>query len=60
MGGPLLEDLEGACVNAEANIQSFDISVPFEREDLEGFGSMHVWKEDEIPADRDTILIFTV
>jgi hypothetical protein len=43
MGGPLLEDMEGACVNAEANIQSFDISVPFEREDLEGFGSMHVY-----------------
>lgn len=43
MGGPLLMDSEGACVKGDANVQSFDISVPFDREDLDGFASMHTY-----------------
>jgi len=34
---------EGACIKGDANIQGFNISLPFAREDLKGFGSMHVY-----------------
>lgn len=44
IGGPILSGLnEGACTKGSANIQSFNISLPFERENLYGFGSMHAY-----------------
>ena len=44
VGGPVLSiDGGGICMEGEANIQSFDISVPFESENLGGFSSMHVF-----------------
>ncbi len=44
VGGPVLSDDNLAeCSKGYAHIQSFDISIPFEREDLEGFQSMHVF-----------------
>lgn len=44
VGGPIIGGKdEGNCMKGDANIQSFDISVPFEREDLYGFQSMHVY-----------------
>ena len=43
-GGPIIsEDEENSCIKGTANIQSFNIDVPFEREDLYGFQSMHVY-----------------
>ena len=44
VGGPIIngED-EGDCFTGDANIQSFDVSIPFAREDLAGFQSMHVY-----------------
>ena len=44
VGGPVLSDENSAeCSKGYAHIQSFDISIPFERENLEGFQSMHVF-----------------
>lgn len=44
MGGPILNGVnQGACNKGTANIQSFDISVPFAREDLRGFESNNVY-----------------
>lgn len=43
-GGPIINgDKGGACLKGNANIQSFEISTPFERENLDGFESMHVY-----------------
>ena len=44
VGGPIIsgED-QGDCIIGDANIQGFDIAVPFTREDLYGFQSMHVY-----------------
>lgn len=44
VGGPLIhgED-DGSCILGSAHIQSFDASIPFAREDLYGFESMHVY-----------------
>lgn len=44
VGGPIIggED-EGDCFTGDANVQSFNIGVPFAREDLFGFQSMHVY-----------------
>jgi hypothetical protein len=44
MGGPILSGEEaGSCIKGSANIQGFNISLPFQREDLYGFESMHVY-----------------
>ena len=44
IGGPVLNDDNNAeCSKGYAHIQSFEINVPFERENLEGFQSMHVF-----------------
>ena len=44
MGGPILNGInQGTCHKGTANIQSFDISVPFDREDLRGFESNNVY-----------------
>ena len=44
MGGPILSGLyEGSCTKGSANIQNFNISLPFDRENLYGFGSMHAY-----------------
>ena len=44
VGGPILSgDFTGTCFNGHANIQSFNITVPFERENLYGFESMHAY-----------------
>ena len=44
VGGPLIngED-DGGCILGHAHVQSFDASIPFQREDLYGFESMHVY-----------------
>ena len=42
MGGGILSGLyAGSCIKGSANIQNFAINLPFSREDLHGFGSMH-------------------
>lgn len=45
IGGPTLnaESSSDSCFESSANIQSFDVNIPFEREDLEGFESMHMY-----------------
>lgn len=44
MGGPILRGKnEGSCIKGSANIQNFNINLPFERENLYGFESMHVY-----------------
>lgn len=44
VGGPVLSDNnEASCSKGYAHIQSFDINIPFQRENLEGFQSMHVY-----------------
>lgn len=44
VAGPILSGQKnGGCIKGSANIQSFDISLPFERENLYGFGSMHAY-----------------
>jgi len=45
IGGPTLnaESASDSCFESSANIQSFDVNIPFEREDLEGFESMHMY-----------------
>ena len=44
IGGPIISGYNaGTCTKGAASIQSFDISLPFAREDLRGFGSMHVY-----------------
>lgn len=44
VGGPILSGLyEGSCTKGSANIQNFNISLPFDRENLYGFGSMHAY-----------------
>jgi len=44
VGGPIISGLDaGICHRGAANIQSFQLNVPFEREDLRGFSSMHVY-----------------
>ena len=44
VGGPILSGKnEGTCIEGSANIQSFNINLPFGREDLYGFESMHVY-----------------
>ena len=44
VGGPMLSgDFTGACFSGHVNLQSFDINVPFERESLYGFESMHAY-----------------
>tara|TARA_R110002020_G_scaffold133235_4_gene297347 strand:- start:30047 stop:31411 length:1365 start_codon:yes stop_codon:yes gene_type:complete len=44
VGGPILSGLrEGTCTKGSANIQSFNINLPFDRENLYGFGSMHAY-----------------
>ena len=44
MGGPiLLGKNEGSCIKGSANIQNFNINLPFDRENLYGFESMHVY-----------------
>jgi hypothetical protein len=43
-GGPIISgDYVGECSRGHANIQAFDLSVPFEREDLYGMESLHVY-----------------
>jgi len=43
-GGPTISGEDaGGCVMGSANIQDFNINIPFDREDLYGFGSMHVY-----------------
>ena len=44
IGGPIISGYNvGTCTKGAASIQNFDISLPFAREDLKGFGSMHVY-----------------
>ena len=44
VGGPVISNVEGGlCHQGPANIQSFQLDVPFAREDLRGFSSMHVY-----------------
>ena len=44
IGGPIISgDRQGTCTKGSANIQSFNISLPFAREDLYGIGSMHAY-----------------
>ena len=44
VGGPVINGTDqGQCLTGDANIQSFDLSIPFAREDLKGFQSMHVY-----------------
>jgi len=44
VGGPILSGKnEGTCIEGSANIQSFNINLPFGREDLYGFESMHAY-----------------
>lgn len=44
VAGPILSgDNNGGCIKGAANIQSFDINLPLERENLYGFGSMHAF-----------------
>lgn len=44
MGGPIISGVNaGLCHKGAAHIQSFDINVPFDREDLMGFESMNVY-----------------
>lgn len=44
IGGPILSgNSEGTCTKGSANIQNFNITLPFAREDLLGLGSMHVY-----------------
>lgn len=44
VGGPLLSgDFTGTCLTGHVNLQSFNIKVPFAREDLYGFESMHAY-----------------
>lgn len=44
MGGPIINGIDqGTCNQGTAHIQSFDISVPFDREDLRGFESTNVY-----------------
>jgi hypothetical protein len=45
IGGPTINAQEGGggCYESTANIQSFDVSIPFEREEFEGFESMHMY-----------------
>ncbi len=44
IGGPIISGYnEGTCTKGQASIQNFTISLPFAREDLKGFGSMHVY-----------------
>lgn len=44
VGGPLLSgDFVGSCLTGHVNLQSFNVSIPFEREDLYGFESMHAY-----------------
>jgi hypothetical protein len=43
-GGPILNELgDEDCIEGYAHIQTFDVNVPFERENLQGFESMHVY-----------------
>lgn len=43
-GGPLINgNNQGTCLKGDAHIQSFEISSPFERENLDGFESIHVY-----------------
>lgn len=44
MGGPVIgQDTTGMLHSGHGNVQSFDISVPFERENLLGFSSMNAY-----------------
>lgn len=44
VGGPIISGYNaGSCTKGAASIQNFDISLPFAREDLRGFSSMHVY-----------------
>jgi hypothetical protein len=44
IGGPLLSgDFIGSCLTGHVNLQSFNVKVPFEREDLYGFESIHAY-----------------
>ena len=44
IGGPTTSiDGSGSCFEGRANIQSFDVNLPFERESYEGFGSRHIY-----------------
>jgi hypothetical protein len=44
IGGPIISgDSQGTCTKGSANIQNFNISLPFAREDLYGIGSMHAY-----------------
>ena len=44
VGGPIISGSNaGTCTKGAANIQSFQLDVPFAREDLRGFSSMHVY-----------------
>lgn len=43
-GGPVLSDFNQAnCYQGYAHVQNFQIDAPFERENLQGFESMHVY-----------------
>jgi hypothetical protein len=44
IGGPIISGYnEGTCTKGSANIQNFNISLPFAREDLYGIGSMYAY-----------------
>ena len=44
VGGPIISGKsQGTCTKGAASIQNFSISLPFNREDLKGFSSMHVY-----------------
>jgi hypothetical protein len=44
VGGPILSDKnKETCIDGSANIQNFKINLPFARENLYGFGSMHTY-----------------
>lgn len=45
IGGPTLSEASAgnSCYQSSANIQSFDVNIPFEREEFEGFESMHMY-----------------
>jgi hypothetical protein len=44
IGAPILRGKsEGACIKGSSNIQNFNINLPFDRENLYGFESMHVY-----------------
>lgn len=56
VGGPLLSgEFTGACLMGHVNLESFNINVPFSREDLYGFSSMHAYGRKMIYPQLGTV-----